>query len=84
MELGVNDGLGGITMLNRSELIYIVYTWHTARPQKLQIPSQSPIIHHDQMTAENGPIHNEARIKRYILKYKTHIVVCVLDILQFL
>jgi hypothetical protein len=34
------------------------------------------------MTAENGPIHNEARIKRYIQKYKTHIVVCVLDILQ--
>jgi hypothetical protein len=38
------------------------------------------------MTAENGPIHNEARIKRYIglQKYKTRIVVCVLDILQFL
>jgi hypothetical protein len=38
-----------VEKLNRSELIDIVYTWHTARPQKLQIPSQSPIIHHDQM-----------------------------------
>jgi hypothetical protein len=39
----------GPEKLTRSELIDIVYTWHTARPRKLQIPSQSPIIHHDQM-----------------------------------
>jgi hypothetical protein len=32
----------GLEQLNRSQLADIVYTWHDARPRKLQLPSKSP------------------------------------------